>query len=161
MRSIVAIGLIGGLLYWGSRALSAKRLSDKSVVRTLNPRIAKITFAGITLATDLFVDNPTHVSVQITKPVITISTGGKYMASSVPTREQYTIAPLSQTSLGTVQVEIPWSELTPYISNLVSRIPALVRGGNSSIQSLNLPLEYRYSVYVNDIFYESNPERLV
>ncbi|WP_421752496.1 hypothetical protein [Croceimicrobium sp.] len=161
MRSIVAIGLIGGLLYWGSRAFSAKRLSDKSVVRTLNPRIAKITLAGVTLATDIYVDNPTNGSVQITKPVITISTAGKYVASSVPTRDQYTIAPLKQTSLGVAQVEIPWSALTPYISNLVSRIPALVRGGNTSIQSLNLPLEYRYSVYVNDIFYESNPERLV
>lgn len=161
MRSVLAIGILGGLLYWGSRALSAKRLSDKSVVRTLNPRIAKITFTGITLAADIYVDNPTNVSVQITKPVITISTGGKYVASSVPTRDQYTIAPLNQTSLGVAQVEVPWSALTPYISNLVSRIPALVRGGNTSIQSLNLPLEYRYSVYVNDIFYESTPERLV
>jgi hypothetical protein len=141
--------------------LSAKRLSDKSVVRTLNPRITKITFTGITLATDIYVDNPTNVSVQITKPVITISTGGKYVASSVPTRDQYTIAPLNQTSLGVAQVEVPWSALTPYISNLVSRIPVLVSGGNTSIQSLNLPLEYRYSVYVNDIFYESTPERLV
>jgi hypothetical protein len=141
--------------------LSAKRLSDKSVVRTLNPRIAKITFTGITLATDIYVDNPTNVSVQITKPIITITTGGKYVASSVPTRDQYTIAPLNQTSLGVAQVEVPWSALAPYISNLVSRIPALVSGGNTSIQSLNLPLEYRYSVYVNDIFYESTPERLV
>ena len=161
MRGVIVIGLIGGLLLWGSRALAAKRLSDKSVVRTLNPRIAKITLTGITFATDIYVDNPTNVSVQVTKPVITITTGGKYVASSVPARDEFTIAPLNQTSLGVAQVEVPWSALTPYISNLVSRIPALVRDSNTSFQSLNLPLEYRYSVYVNDIFYESTPERLV
>ena len=161
MRSVLAIGLIGGLLYLGSRAFSAKKLSDKSVVRTLNPRIQKITMAGLIIATDIRVDNPTNASVQVTKPVITLSSGGNYVASSVPSRDQFTIAPLSQTSLGITEVEIPWNALTPYISNLVSRIPNLIGRQNTSIESLNLPLEYAYSVYVNGLFYESTPERLV
>jgi hypothetical protein len=41
MKNILAIGLIGGLLYLGSRVLGAKRLSDRSIVRTLNARIAR------------------------------------------------------------------------------------------------------------------------
>jgi hypothetical protein len=161
MRGVLTIGIIGGLLYLGSRVMSAKKLSDKSVVRTLNPRIATISFSGITLSTDVYVDNPTNGSVQVSKPVITFTSGGKYIASSVPTRQMFTIAPMSQTSLGTIQVEIQWNVLTPYISNLVSRISALTQKNNVSFKALDMPLEYYYSVYVNDLYYESSPETLV
>lgn len=160
MKNVLIIGLIGGLLYLGSKALSAKKLSDKSIVRTRNPRIAKINLSGIRLATDLFIDNPTNNSIQITKPVITFTSGGKYIASSIPSKEQFTISAMNQTSLGTIEVEIPWSALTPFISNLLTRIPGLVQSGNATITSLNMPFEYHYSLYINGLFYESQPEIL-
>jgi len=161
MRNALTIGLIGGLLYLGSRAWGAKRLSDKSNVRAQNPRISKISLSGISLTTDVLVDNPTNASVSITKPVITFSSGGNYIASSVPSRETFSIAPLQQTPLGSVQVDVPWSALAPYIANLMSRIPALTQNNSAKIESLGMPLEYSYSVYVNGLLYESQPERLV
>lgn len=160
MRGILTIGLIGGLLFLSTRAWGAVKLGQRAVVRTLNTRISKITLAGLTLATDLFVDNPTNGSVQVTRPVVTFLSGGKYIASSVPSKELFTISPLNQTSLGTVKVDISWSALTPYIANLISRIPALARNTNTSLKDLNLPLEYKYSLYVNDLFYESTPQPL-
>lgn len=161
MKNILAIGLIGGLLYLGSRVLGAKRLSDRSVVRTLNARVARVSLQGITLAADIFIDNPTNTSVKVTKPVVTVTTNGKYIASSVPTRDQYTIAPLSQTSLGTTEVQITWNTLSPYLSGMVNQLRNLIGQSNISPQSLRIPLEYYYTVYVDDLFYQSNPEPLV
>lgn len=161
MRGVLAIGLLGGLLYLGSRIWSAKKIGDKSIVRTQKPRISKITLAGLTVATDLFVDNPTNAVVQVSKPVVTFSSAGNYIASSIPSQEMFSIEPLSQSSLGTTEVEIPWTALTPYITGLLNQIPAIASSTNTSLNSLNIPLEYSYSLYVNDLFYQSAPESIV
>ncbi|CAN0071697.1 unnamed protein product, partial [Chrysoparadoxa australica] len=161
VNKVLLIGLFGGAIYLGTRLLGAKRLSEKSIVRTLNPPIAKITFSGITVATDVVVDNPTNSSVQITKPVIKISSNGNYLASSIPEKGVINIAPIGQTSLGTVTVDIPWSALTPFISGLISRIPGLVSKNNLDSNSLGIPMEYSYSLYVNNLFYESAPTKLL
>jgi len=161
MKNILAIGLIGGLLYLGSRVLGAKRLSDRSIVRTLDARIARVTLQGITLAADIYIDNPTNTSVQVTKPVVTVTSKGKYIASSIPSREQFTIAPLSQTTLGTTEIDISWSTLSPYVSGMIGQLRSLIGQNNLSPQSLRLPLEYYYTVYVDNLFYQSNPEPLV
>jgi hypothetical protein len=160
MRGVLAIGLLGGLLYLGSRLWSAKKIGDKSIVRTQKPRISKISLAGLTVATDLYVDNPTNSTVRVSKPVVTFSSGGNYIASSVPSQDMFDIEPLSQSSLGTTEVEIPWTALTPYISGLLSRIPAIAANTDTNLQSLNIPLEYSYSLYVNDLFYQSAPEKV-
>jgi hypothetical protein len=62
--------------------------------------------------------------------------------------------------LGTIEVEVPWTSLTPYISNLVSRIPSLIGKTGQSPAALDLPMEYYYTVYVNDLFYQSSPEKI-
>jgi hypothetical protein len=160
MRGVLAIGLLGGLLYLGSKLWSAKKIGDKSIVRTQKPRISKISLAGLTVATDLYVDNPTNGTVRVSKPVVTFSSGGNYIASSVPSQDMFEIKPLSQSSLGTTEVEIPWTALTPYISGLLSRIPAIAANTDTNLQSLNIPLEYSYSLYVNDLYYQSAPEKV-
>jgi hypothetical protein len=62
--------------------------------------------------------------------------------------------------LGTIEVEVPWTSLTPYISNLVNRIPSLIDKTGQSPAALDLPMEYYYTVYVNDLFYQSSPEKI-
>lgn len=161
MRNVLLVGLVGGVIYLGAKLFGAKRLSDKSVVRTLNPRIHKVTFSGISLATDIVVDNPTNASVQITKPVIKLLSKGKYLASSVPEQGIITISPIGQTSLGTILIEVPWMALTPLISNLVNKIPQMVANKSFDLKSLGVPLEYNYTMYVNNLFYESSPTVLV
>ena len=165
MKNLIAIGLIGGLLFFGSRLVGAKRLSDKSVVRTLNPRIHKVDISGIIVRTEIAVDNPTSDTITVTKPVITLTSSGKYLASSVPENKTISIKPLSQTSLETAEISIPWTSLTGYVSNLIARIPTLIASyrstGKLSFSSIAIPLEYKYSTYVNDLYYESTPEKLV
>ena len=139
MKNVLSLGIIGSLVYLISRASGAQRISDRSVVRTLNTRISKITLQGITVATDIAVDNPTNTAVRVTKPVVTVTTSGTYIASSIPSRTVFTIAPLSQTSLGTTEIDLNWSSLTPYISGLVAQLRALIGKSNIDAAQLNLP----------------------
>ncbi len=157
MRNLFLVGMVGGVLYLGAKLFGAKRLSDKSVVRTLNPRVAKVNLQGITLETDIMVDNPTNASVQITKPVIKLSSKGHYLASSIPQKGVISIAPIGQTSLGTTTIDIAWGSLTPLISNLVGKIPQLIKAKSFDLKALGIPMEYSYSMYVNNLFYESEP----
>jgi len=160
LKNLVVIGITGTLLYLGFKAFGLNRFNVYSVVRTLNPRITKVTLAGLSLATDISIDNPTNTSLKVSKPVVTITTGGKYAASSVPSSETFNIAPQVRSSLGTIEVQVPWTSLTPYISNLVSRIPILIGKSKQVLSELDLPMEYYYTVYVNDLFYQSAPEKI-
>ena len=60
MKNLLAIGITGTLLYLGFKAFGLNRFNVYSVVRTLNPRITKITLTGLSLATDISIDNPTY-----------------------------------------------------------------------------------------------------
>lgn len=160
MKNLLAVGITGTLLYLGFKAFGLNRFNVYSVVRTLNPRITKVTLTGLSLAADISIDNPTNTSLKVSKPVVTITTGGKFAASSVPSTETFTIAPQTRSALGTIEVEVPWTSLTPYISNLVGRIPSLIGKTGRSPAALDLPMEYYYTVYVNDLFYQSSPEQI-
>jgi hypothetical protein len=159
MRDLVLLGAAGLALFFGSRLFGAKKVADKSIVRVLNPRIVKADGNGLLVRFDVAVDNPTNTSMRISKPVITLSSRGKYMASSVPQNKQYSIGPLSQTSLDFAEITLPWMTLSSYAAELISNIPTLIKSfqtqGRLSFQMLSIPLEYKYSTYVNDLFYES------
>jgi len=165
MNKLLAIGLVGGLLYLSSRIVGLKRISDKSVVRTLNPRIHKADINGLIIQADIALDNPTNTAIKVTKPVITVTTNGKYLASSVPQARQFTIAPQTQTSLEVAEISIPWMSLTGYIGSLFTKIPGLIASyranGKLNLSSLAIPMEYKYSTYINDVFYESPAEKIV
>ena len=49
MKNLLAIGITGTLLYLGFRAFGLNRFNVYSVVRTLNPRITKVTLTGLSL----------------------------------------------------------------------------------------------------------------
>ncbi|CAI8194575.1 MAG: Uncharacterised protein [Flavobacteriaceae bacterium] len=103
MKNLLAIGITGTLLYLGFKAFGLNRFNVYSVVRTLNPRITKVTLTGLSLATDISIDNPTNTSLKVSKPVVTITTGGKFAASSVPSTETFTIAPCTAGSGDQIQ----------------------------------------------------------
>ena len=52
MKNLLAIGITGTLLYLGFKAFGLNRFNVYSVVRTLNPRITKVTLTGLSLATE-------------------------------------------------------------------------------------------------------------
>lgn len=127
MRDFIVIGIIGVALYYGSRVLGAKKIGDKSVVRALNPRITKTDGNGIVVRFDVAVDNPTNTTVRLSKPIITLTSQGKYIVSSVPENKSYLIAPLSQTSLEASEITIPWITLSSYLADMLTKSSFLLQ----------------------------------
>jgi len=165
MRNFLIIGILGAAIIYGTRIIGAKKIGDKSTVRALNPRISRTDGNGIVIRFDVTINNPTNATMRLSKPVITLSSQGKYLVSSTPENKLYTIEPQKQTSLEFIEISIPWLTLSSYLADLISRIPALLKTyqttGRLSFESLAIPLEYKYSTYVNDLYYESQITKII
>jgi hypothetical protein len=165
MKDILTLGVIGGLLFFGFRLFSAKRLGDKSVVRTLRPRVHKLNANGLFIRMELEVDNPTAATVTVTKPVVYLYTKGQLLASTAPDSKVYTIEPMATTQLDSVEFRVSLLEAGRYLASLPGRIKELNeirrREGSIELSALGIPLEYSYSIYVNDLRFESGRLQLV
>ena len=160
MNKILLFTAPGGALPWVSRMLSPKQMSENSVVRILRPRISKTNWYGVSISLDVAVDNPTNKSVTITSPVITLSSSGQHLASTPPTRNTFRIEALSQSMLNSVEIQLPWTSLVRYAGGMLTKFQELP-DGQRTLENLAIPLEYKYTTYVNGVLYESNSERIV
>lgn len=82
MNKVLGIGLIGLGAYGLIRLLRMKNVGDSISTNLVNPRIHKVSLAGISFRTEVAINNPTKDSVKITKPVVTLSTNGKLLSQS-------------------------------------------------------------------------------
>jgi len=62
-----------------------------------NPCIHKVDLKGIAFRTEIKIQNPTKNSMNITKPVVTLSSNGKYITSNSPEQKSIVIEPLTTT----------------------------------------------------------------
>ena len=166
MNTFFKIGIIGGLAYGAYRLFGMKRASDNLVTTLHNPRVHSVDLRGMAIRTEVNVANPTKTRINITKPVITLSTKGKYITSTMPENKEITIQPLTNTRIDTIEIIIPWTTLGGYIIGILGKIPQLVAAFQSrNIQEfgnvLAIPLEMKYSLYANSLFYESAPQKLM
>jgi len=98
MRGWVLVGLAAGFLYYGAKAMGALMVSDKSIIKTLNPRIHKVDSTGIFIRTEIAVDNPTQQTIRINKPIVTLTSNGVYLANSIPEQKKIVIKPPARRS---------------------------------------------------------------
>jgi len=118
------------------------------------------------LRTEVAVNNTSQDSVKVTKPVVTLTSKGKFLTQSVAENKTIEILPLSVTQIDTIEIVLNWSVLTSLVSNLLQRIPAVVasfKNGNSRnlLTQLGVPLEMYFTTYVNGLFYQSPPTKIV
>ena len=160
MKTLFKIGIAGGLLYGIYKLLGMQKISDNAVTSLSNPRIHTVDMRGLVIRTEVKVDNPTRSSVTITKPVITLTTKEKYITSTQPENKTFKISPLSSTQIDTIEVAIPWRILAGYIAGLLGKIPQLMAAFKKKDmtafgEALAIPLEMKYTLYANGIYYES------
>lgn len=166
MNKIAKIGIVGVLMLGAYKLFGMKTLSEKLMIQLSNPRIHKIDMKGIYFRTEILLQNPTKYIMTITKPFITITTNGKYVSGNSPEQKTYKIKALDTTEIDTVEIPISWSVLAGYASGIILKIPALVKAYQSSDlkaigKQLAIPLEMKYSVYANDMYYECEPQKLL
>jgi hypothetical protein len=166
MNNLLKIGIIGGLAFGAFKLFRMKSTSDKFVSSLSNPRIHKVDLKGIAFRTEIKVQNPTQNAITITKPVVSLSTSGKYITSNNPEQKSFVIKPLTTTNLGTIELSIAWTALAGYVSGIVLKAPAIIKAfGKKDTKAIGtalaIPLEMKYSLYANDIFYESTPQKIM
>lgn len=166
MNTIFKIGIVGGMAYGVYKLLGLKKISEKVVTSLSHPRIHTVDMRGLVLRTEINISNPTKTSVKITKPVITLTTKGKYITSTSPENKEVIIKPLATSQIDTIEIIIPWTILAGYITGLLGKIPQIIAAFKSKdlsavASALSIPLEMKYSLYANGLSYESEPEKIL
>lgn len=166
MNMLLKIGIFGGLAYGLYSLLGMKRVSDKVVTSLSNPRIHNVDMRGIVIRTEVNVSNPTKTALRITKPVVTLTTKGKYISSTAPENKEITISPLATSRIDTMELVLPWTMLAGYAVNIFGKIPLIISAFKAKdmaqmAAALSIPLEMKYSLYANGLSYESAPEKIL
>ena len=166
MNNLVKVGIVGGLAFGIYKLMGMKTISEKVVTTLSNPRVHKVDFKGLSIRTEINIANPTKSSMSVSKPVVTLSTKGKYITSSKPENKNFTIKALADTKIDTIELVIPWTILAGYIINLLSKIPQVMEAFKAKDlaafgKALSVPLEMKYSLYANGLSYESEPQKIL
>jgi len=166
MNKVLGIGLIGLGAFGLIKLLPMKNVSDSISTNLVNPRIHKVTLAGISFRTEVAINNPTKDSVKITKPVVTLSTKGKLLSQLSSENKTITIEPLNVSQIDTIELFIGWTTIGTFVAGILKKISQLIAafkpGSNNNIgQILGIPVEMTFSTYANGIFYQSTPQKVL
>jgi len=126
MNKLLGIGIAGGLVFGIVKLFKMKTVSDKMVSNLSNPRIHKVDLKGIAFRTEIKIQNPTKNSMTITKPVVTLSSNGKYITSNSPEQKNIVIEPLTTTDIDTIEIPISWTTMAGYLTGIIGKAPALI-----------------------------------
>ena len=166
MNKWLKIGIAGGLVLGAIKLFKMKAMSESIVSSLSNPRIHKVDLSGIAFRTEIKIQNPTNNSMNITKPSVTLTTNGKYITSNSPEQKEITIRPLSTTTIDTIELNIGWTTLAGYVAGVILKAPELItafrkKDLTSIAAALSIPIEMKYSLYANNLFYESDPQKIM
>jgi hypothetical protein len=166
MNKFLGIGILGVLALGAYKLFGMKQISDKVVTHLVKPRVHKVDLRGIVMRTEISIDNPTRFRMNITKPVITLTSDGKYITSTRPEQKSTEIKPMDTSTIDTIEIVIPWTAIAGYASDILTKIPELTEAWKKKdlgafAKALSIPLEVKYSLYANGIFYQAEPEKIL
>lgn len=166
MNKFLGIGIAGALAFGIYKLLGMKQISEKVVTHLVKPRVHKVDLRGIVLRTEIEIDNPTRHTMTITKPVITLSTNGNYISNTRPETKSIAIKPMDTSTIDTIEIVIPWTSIAGYATDIIEKIPELTEAWKKKdlgafAKALSIPLEVKYSLYANGIFFEAPPQKIL
>ena len=166
MNKLVGITLGAVAVYGIVRLLKMQNVGDQTNISLVNPRVHAVNLGGLSFRTEVAINNPSKDSVKITKPVVSVKSKWKLLSQSNAENKEIIIKPLGVTQIDTIELQINWMTLTGLISNIVSKVPAVItafKSGNKKnlIDQLGIPMEMSFSTYVNGLFYESEPSKII
>lgn len=166
IRGVIGLSLVGAGIYGLTKLLGMKNISEKVVTNLVNPRIHKIDGTGLYFRTEIEINNPTKSSMKITKPVVYLTTKESPLTTSQSEDKTFEIKALQKTNIDTIELHLTWTQLLPFglsiVKNFSKILSAMKNGSTSELSTaLGIPLEMKYSLYANGIFYESKPEKII
>jgi hypothetical protein len=166
MNKLLGITLGAAAIYGMIRLLRMQNVGDQTNITMVNPRVHAVNLGGLSFRTEVAINNPSKDTVKITKPVVSVKSKGKLLSQSNAENKEIIIKPLGVTQIDTIELQINWMTLSGLISNIVSKVPAVItafKSGNKKnlIDQLGIPIEMSFSTYVNGLFYESEPSKII
>lgn len=166
MNKWIGLTLGAAVLYGLGKLLKMQNVSDQATVRLLNPRVQTINLSGITFRTEVAINNPSKDSITITKPVVSVTSNGQMLAQSNAENKEILIKPLGVSQIDTIELQVSWNTISGLVTNVLYKVPALIKGfkaGNTKnlIAQLGVPMFMSFTTYVNGIFYQSAPTKLI
>lgn len=166
MNKLVGIALGATAVYGIVRLLKIQNVSEQTNVSLVNPRVHSINLGGLTFRTEVAINNPSRDTVTITKPVVSLKSNGKLLSQSNAESSKITIKPLGVTKIDTIELQINWLALSGLVSNIISKVPGLItafKTGNKKnlVAQLGVPIEMSFTSYVNGLFYQSEPTKII
>jgi len=166
MNKWLGIGILVTGAYGAYRLLNLKSISENISTRLINPRIHKINLSGVYLHTEVAINNPSRNSVTITKPVVSLLSENKLLSQSNAENKSISIRPLGVTQIDTIELHLSWTMIASMVANILPKIPAIIsayKSGNKSgiLSQLNMPLSMSFSTYVDGLFFQSYPTKLI
>lgn len=163
-KKIAGIGLlvIGALGI--AKIIKMKKIGDNVITKLVNPRVHKVDTKGISFRTEITLQNPTNSTMKITKPVVYLSTNGTQITNSNIENKVIEIKALQNTNIDTIELQLSWIQLIPFVSTIVTNIPSIiqaVKNKTSITEALGIPLEMNYTLYANNLFIKSEPTKLI
>lgn len=165
MNKLLGIGLIGAGAFGLIQILRMKNVGDSISTKLVNPRVHKVSLAGMTFRTEVSINNPTRDSITITKPVVTLTTNGKLLTQSASENKTITIEPLNVSQIDTIELTLAWTVIGTFVVGILKKIPEIIASQKAGkpinlAESLGIPMEMTFSTYANGIFFQSNPEKI-
>jgi len=166
MNKFLGIGIAGALAFGVYKLFGMKKISDNVITHLVKPRVHKVDISGIILRTEINIENPTRFTMNITKPVITLMSNGKYITSTKPEQKSVQIKPMGTSTIDTIEIVIPWTTVAAYVSDIISKVPEITEAWKKKdigafAKALAIPLEVKYSLYANGIFYQADPQKIL
>lgn len=166
MKNILKVGIITGVGLLLAKIIRWKTSTEMMNFQLSNPRIHSVDLQGIHFRTEIAVQNPSKIKVRVTKPVITLTTNGKFLANSLPQNKEFTIEPLTTSMIDTIEIILSWTALGSYTINIITKFSqvkaAFVNKDLRKLGSLlGIPLEMSYTLYSGNILIKSQPQKLL
>jgi hypothetical protein len=166
MNKLIGMTLGAAAVYGIVRLLKMQNVGDQTNITLVNPRVHSINLGGITFRTEVSINNPSKDTVTITKPVVSVKSNNNLLTQSNAENKEIIIKPLGVTQIDTIELQINWMILSGLISNIISKVPAVItafKSGNKSnlVAQLGIPMEMSFTTYVNGLFYQSEPSKII
>jgi hypothetical protein len=135
MNKLVGITLGAAAVYGMIRLLRMQNVGDQTNITMVNPRVHAVNLGGLSFRTEVAINNPSKDTVKITKPVVSIKSKGKLLTQSNAENKEIIIKPLGATQIDTIELQINWMIISGLISNIISKVPAVItafKSGNKN-----------------------------
>jgi hypothetical protein len=135
MNKLVGITLGAAAVYGMIRLLRMQNVGDQTNITMVNPRVHAVNLGGLSFRTEVAINIPSKDTLKITKPVVSVKSKGKLLSQSNAENKEIIINPLGVTQIDTIELQINWMTLSGLISNIISKVPAVItafKSGNKS-----------------------------